>query len=155
MQGPERLSQDERREIRRQAQAATGVRLVREDEHGVRCLFCPGTSFRRSKLRTSDLPQVLLLRYPVRCLTCSQRQYASIPVAGLSVPASVRHSRAPRPQETWKSWTDGSGDDPSIVKARTPSYKPYTTVKVAEAQAGKKPAASKPVRKPEQDDAIW
>ena len=154
MQESHKLSQDERREIRRQAAAATSIRRVREDEHGVRCLFCPGTSFRRSKLRTSDLLHVLVLRYPVRCLTCSQRQFASIPIAGLSVPASVRHSRAPGPKETWKSWTNGSADDPA-QKAQTPSYAPYTTVKVSQAKTSKNPAATKTPKRPEEDDAIW
>jgi hypothetical protein len=154
MQESHKLSQDERREIRRQAAAATSIRRVREDEHGVRCLFCPGTSFRRSKLRTSDLLHVLLLRYPVRCLTCSQRQFASIPVAGLSVPASVRHSRAPGPKETWKSWTNGSADDPA-KKAQTPSYAPYTTVKVSHQGQSKKPGPAKTPKRPEEDDAIW
>jgi len=150
-----KLSQDERREIRRQAAAATSIRRVREDEHGVRCLFCPGTSFRRSKLRTSDLLHVFLLRYPVRCLTCSQRQFASIPVAGLSVPASVRHSRAPGPKETWKSWTNGSADDSAAQNAQAPSYAPYTTVKVAQGKTSKNPAATKTPKRPEEDDAIW
>ena len=154
MQESHKLSQDERREIRRQAAAATSIRRVREDEHGVRCLFCPGTSFRRSKLRTSDLLHVFLLRYPVRCLTCSQRQFASIPIAGLSVPASVRHSRAPGPKETWKSWTNGSADDSAAQKSQTPSHAPYTTVKVAQGQS-KKPVASKAPKRPEEDDAIW
>ncbi|NUQ30464.1 MAG: hypothetical protein HOQ35_18375 [Acidobacteriaceae bacterium] len=155
MQESHKLSQDERREIRRQAAAATSIRRIREDEHGVRCLFCPGTSFRRSKLRTSDLLHVLLLRYPVRCLTCSQRQFASIPVAGLSVPASVRHSRAPGPKETWKSWTNGSADDPATQKSQTPSYAPYTTVKVSQEQSSKKGPAPKAPKRPEEDDAIW
>jgi len=154
MQESHKLSQDERREIRRQAAAATSIRRVREDEHGVRCLFCPGTSFRRSKLRTSDLLHVLFLRYPVRCLTCSQRQFASIPIAGLSVPASVRHSRAPGPKETWKSWTNGSADDPAAQKSQMPSHAPYTTVKVSQG-GSKKPSAPKTPKRPEEDDAIW
>lgn len=153
-----KLTQEERKEIRRQAQAAAGIRKVREDANGVRCMFCPGTSFRRSKLRAVDFFQMLFLRYPVRCLLCSQRQYASFAVAGLSVPSSVRHSRAPRPQETWKSWTSGTSDDPSIVTAHPPSYRPFTTAKLAQIQTSKKKTA-KPAAAPKktgtEDDAIW
>ena len=57
----------------------------------IQCQFCVGRSFRRSRLRSSDLPQMLLLRYPVRCRRCSQRQMVRFTVAGVSVPSHVRH----------------------------------------------------------------
>ena len=59
----------------------------------IQCQFCVGRSFRRSRLRSSDLPQLLLMRYPVRCRRCSQRQMVSFTVAGVSVPSHVRHKQ--------------------------------------------------------------
>ncbi len=59
----------------------------------IQCQFCVGRSFRRSRLRTADLPQLLMMRYPVRCRRCSQRQMVSFTVAGISVPSHVRHKQ--------------------------------------------------------------
>ena len=50
----------------------------------LQCQFCVGQSFRRSRLRAGDLPQLLLMRYPVRCARCSQRQTVSFTVAAVS-----------------------------------------------------------------------
>ena len=57
----------------------------------VQCQFCVGRNFRRSRWRKGDLKQLLLMRYPVRCLRCSQRQWVSFSVAGISVPSHVKH----------------------------------------------------------------
>ena len=57
----------------------------------VHCQFCVGQKFRRSRLRSGDIPQLLLMRYPVRCMRCSQRQTVSFTVAGASIPSFVRH----------------------------------------------------------------
>ena len=57
----------------------------------IQCQFCVGRNFRRSRLRRTDLKQLLLMRYPVRCLRCSQRQMVSFSVAGISVPSHVKH----------------------------------------------------------------
>lgn len=62
-------------------QAASGI--------PIRCQFCPGQRFRRSRLRAADIKQLLLMRYPVRCLFCSQRQMVSFTVAGVSLPSHV------------------------------------------------------------------
>lgn len=59
----------------------------------IQCQFCVGRAFRRSRLRGSDLSQLLLMRYPVRCLRCSQRQMVSFTVAGISVPSHVHHKQ--------------------------------------------------------------
>ena len=59
----------------------------------IQCQFCVGRTFRRSRLRSSDLPQLFLMRYPVRCRRCSQRQMVSFTVAGISVPSHVRHKQ--------------------------------------------------------------
>lgn len=55
----------------------------------IRCQFCVGQRFRRSRLRAADLKHLLLMRYPVRCLFCSQRQMVSFTVAGVSLPSHV------------------------------------------------------------------
>ena len=57
----------------------------------IQCQFCIGRNFRRSRLRQIDLKQLLMMRYPVRCLRCSQRQMVSFSVAGISVPSHAKH----------------------------------------------------------------
>lgn len=59
----------------------------------IQCQFCVGRAFRRSRLRPSDLSQLFLMRYPVRCLRCSQRQMVSFTVAAVSVPSHVHHKQ--------------------------------------------------------------
>ncbi|GAC1355837.1 MAG: hypothetical protein NVSMB3_01470 [Acidobacteriaceae bacterium] len=81
-----------------------------EDRAGVpiRCQFCVGQSFRRSRLRGEDLRSLLLMRYPVRCLRCSQRQLVSFTIAGISLASHVR------PQKKRRSMQQkaGSGQRP-------------------------------------------
>lgn len=60
----------------------------------IQCQFCPCQRFRRSRLRSKDLRELFLMRYPVRCLRCGQRQTVSYTVAAVSVPSHVRHRRA-------------------------------------------------------------
>ena len=62
----------------------------------IQCQFCVGRTFRRSRFRPQDVKHLLLMRYPVRCLRCSQRQMVSFTVAGISVASKVRHSRPGR-----------------------------------------------------------
>jgi hypothetical protein len=70
----------------------------------IQCHFCPGQSFRRSRLRIDDLKQLFMMRYPVRCLRCSQRQMVSFTQAGISVPSHVKQRRA-RHESQQKHWT--------------------------------------------------
>ena len=44
----------------------------------LRCRNCGMLSFRRSRLRNTDLVRLLLLQYPVRCRKCLERTYAFI-----------------------------------------------------------------------------
>jgi hypothetical protein len=76
--------------------------------HGVpiQCQFCSGQSFRRSSLRTDDIPQILLMRYPVRCLRCGQRQMVSYTIASLALSSSERPRRRHRPVDPSKRWID-------------------------------------------------
>ena len=66
-----------------------------EDRAGVpiRCQFCVGQKFRRSRLRSNDFRSLLLMRYPVRCLRCAQRQLVSFTIAGISLASNVRPQR--------------------------------------------------------------
>ncbi len=57
----------------------------------IQCQFCVGRNFRRSRWRKGDFKQLLLMRYPVRCLRCSQRQWVSFSVAGISIPSHAKH----------------------------------------------------------------
>ena len=44
----------------------------------VHCRICGRSDFRAARFRERDLPHLLLLQYPVRCRTCSERSYTSI-----------------------------------------------------------------------------
>ena len=72
----------------------------------IQCQFCSGQSFRRSTLRGEDFKLLLLMRYPVRCLRCNQRQGVSFTVASISLSSKVKPKRPRRntPQES--SWTE-------------------------------------------------
>ncbi len=70
-----------------------------DEERGgvpIRCQFCIGQKFRRSRLRTEDIRSLLLMRYPVRCTRCAQRQLVSFTVAGISLASSARPQRKRR-----------------------------------------------------------
>jgi hypothetical protein len=71
----------------------------------IQCQFCPGQSFRRSRVRWEDLNQIFLMRYPVRCLRCGQRQTVSFTVAGISVPSHVKQRRARQIVAGDANWT--------------------------------------------------
>lgn len=74
------------------------------DPLDVHCQYCPGQQFRRSRLRAKDLRDIALMRYPVRCLRCSQRQFVSFTVAGLAISSTVKHSR---PKKAGENWPEG------------------------------------------------
>lgn len=76
--------------------------------HGVpiQCQFCSGKEFRRSTLRGDDFTQILLMRYPVRCLRCGQRQLVSYTIASISLSSSIKPRRRHRPVDPSKRWID-------------------------------------------------
>ena len=76
--------------------------------HGVpiQCQYCSGQAFRRSTLRGDDFFQMLLMRYPVRCLRCSQRQGVSFTVAGVSLSSKDRPKRPSRNTPITGAWTE-------------------------------------------------
>ena len=57
-----------------------------------RCQFCGGSSLRRSRVRVSDLPWLLVLHWPVRCRRCSKRQFVFLTVARRIIAASAPHA---------------------------------------------------------------
>ena len=42
------------------------------------CDACGSRRFRLSRFRLSDLPRLFAFLYPVRCVLCEQRSYASL-----------------------------------------------------------------------------
>lgn len=72
----------------------------------IACAFCGNTRFRRSRVRLPDLMEVLLLRYPLRCMRCNQRQYGSYLTAGLSLPPKSHGVRVAHGSDTWQAWTE-------------------------------------------------
>ncbi len=72
----------------------------------IQCQYCPGQSFRRSRLRAQDLKHLFFMRYPVRCLRCGQRQTVSFTVAGISVPSHVKQRRARHTLGEHKHWVE-------------------------------------------------
>ncbi len=65
----------------------------------IQCQFCPGQAFRRSRLRIGDVQGLFLMRYPVRCLRCGQRQTVSFAIASVSVPSHIKQRRHRRSAE--------------------------------------------------------
>ena len=74
-----------------------------------RCDFCGGASLRRSRLRASDLPWLLVLHWPVRCRRCSKRQHVFVADARRIIAA---HTPEVRMQDTWKNFT--TGESPAL-----------------------------------------
>ena len=69
----------------------------------IQCQFCVGQTFRRSRLRAADLTSLLLMRFPVRCIRCAQRQAVSFTVAGISMPSYLRRRDSPPPPARYGS----------------------------------------------------
>jgi DNA-directed RNA polymerase subunit RPC12/RpoP len=112
-----RFKDDHKESSRRRHSSHTRASyLGTESRNGapIRCQYCSGQSFRRSSLRSQDLTEILLMRYPVRCLRCSQRQLVSFTVAGISISSSIkikkRGSRNSLPVQWKDPFKDRSGD---------------------------------------------
>ena len=97
-----------RRRQRPQSSHSTTPYLGVNALHGVpiQCQFCSGQDFRRSTLRGEDFTQLLLMRYPVRCLRCSQRQGVSFTVAGLSLSSKIKPKRPDRNTPLPGAWVE-------------------------------------------------
>ena len=70
----------------------------------LRCHFCGGASLRRSRFRATDLPWVLVLRWPVRCRRCSKRQFVFFIDARRIIAANTPELRM---QDSWQNFTAG------------------------------------------------
>ena len=44
----------------------------------MKCAQCGSSQFRTSRFRREDLFRLLWLRYPIRCRSCQQRDYAGV-----------------------------------------------------------------------------
>ena len=84
----------------------------------IQCQFCPGQGFRRSTLRAEDLKDLFLMRYPVRCLRCSQRQVVSFTIAGISVPSHVRQRRAKHLVMQHQHWSEPTATERPVPQAQ-------------------------------------
>jgi hypothetical protein len=90
----------------------------------IRCQFCSGQTFRRSTLRGDDFTDILLMRYPVRCLRCSQRQLVSFTIASLSLSSSVKPRRKHRPMDLSARWVDFTKHPDPRMPGATESTEP-------------------------------
>ncbi len=70
-----------------------------------RCQFCGGSSLRRSRLRGSDLPWLLVLHWPVRCRRCSKRQFVFFTIARQIIAASAPHAPEEHSGGSWQNFT--------------------------------------------------
>jgi hypothetical protein len=99
---------DRKRRHRRHSSPKPTPYLGLDPYHGVpiQCQFCSGKDFRRSSLRSEDFSEILLMRYPVRCLRCGQRQMVSYTIASLAISSSIKPRRRHRPVDPSKRWID-------------------------------------------------
>ena len=94
--------------------------VVADVEYGngsvIQCQYCPGRVFRRSRLRSRDLQDLLFMRYPVRCLRCGQRQMVSFTIAGVSVPSHIKQRRHRRSADKFANWPPAGTADGGTPK---------------------------------------
>ncbi len=72
----------------------------------IACQFCGFTRFRRSKVRLGDISEFVLLRLPVRCLRCNQRQHQGVLTSVLAIGPKSHGPRLAKGRDTWKNWTE-------------------------------------------------
>jgi len=146
-----------------------------QDAMDIRCMYCPGQMFRRSRLRAKDVLLIARMRYSARCLRCGQRQTVNFMVAGSAVPSNVKQARSLRNTETWKEFTSNSAPEMAPVGKWTPLQpviaQTYTLKDVApeaplvpivtevygvrESSPAPAKASAPAVKKPVDDQSIW
>jgi hypothetical protein len=130
----------------RDVRAKDGIHLTHlkkaSEPPAPRCRFCPGHEFRRSRFRARDALRLLLLRYPVRCLRCRQRQTITVFAAARAESWKVRIERTPEPTDSWPIFT--LDRRPEFIAAP----QPLVAIPVAA-------SASTPVRPPEPLQPRW
>jgi hypothetical protein len=72
---------------------------------GSGCRFCNGPNLRRSRFRAQDVPWLLTMQWPVRCLSCNKRQYALWPRARRASSSDTPHTPELRGKESWQNYT--------------------------------------------------
>jgi hypothetical protein len=90
-------------------------------QHGC-CRFCKSRRFIRSSLRGVDVFSIFLLRYPVRCLRCRQRQFTDFLTASLSLAAGSPVYSSQKKRENWGAWTSGSDREAAQALLRQMNY---------------------------------
>jgi DNA-directed RNA polymerase subunit RPC12/RpoP len=103
----------------------------------VGCEYCGYNRFRRSRVRFPDLFEAARMRFPMRCMRCSQRQYQSVDIFLLSAPAKSHGPRLAAGVDTWQNWTKSTPETPT-------STRPMTTAVGTRAQRLAKPVAGAP-----------
>jgi hypothetical protein len=91
------------------------------------CGFCGNTKFRRSRVRIHDVGELLMLRYPLRCTRCNQRQYSYFVTAAYALPPRSHVARVDRGRDTWKAWTEHEQNSPTLQRPMTTSIGPKAT----------------------------
>jgi hypothetical protein len=69
------------------------------------CRFCNIGLLRRSRMRPTDLPWLLVLRWPVRCLRCSKRQYLLWHRAMQVLSSHTPHAPELLARQSWQNYT--------------------------------------------------
>lgn len=113
----------------REGQAGPGTE-VQEDAQpytapvpggAIACIFCGHSKFRRSRVLFSDLREMLLLRYPVRCMRCHQRQHGYLLTAALAHASKSPSTNVARGADTWQAWTGDRQDAQPLRRPMTTS----------------------------------
>jgi hypothetical protein len=102
----------------------------------IQCQVCSGQGFRRSRLRAEDFKQIFMMRYPVRCLRCGQRQMVSFTVAGISVPSHVKQRQARKLSNQQKFWAEPVKESLRPKDTRGPKLSESEEAKVAGEKSG-------------------
>ena len=104
-----------------QIEPYAAVPTMSVDDGVIGCVFCTNPTFRRSRVRIHDIVELLLLRYPMRCMRCNQRQYGYFLTAGMALGPRSQSARVARGKETWKAWTESEMNGHSLQRPMTTS----------------------------------
>jgi len=85
------------------------------------CRFCNIGALRRSRMRREDVPWLLALRWPVRCLRCSKRQYLFWPMALQALSSHTPHSPELLAKQSWQTYTGSAASTPAATSPLPPS----------------------------------
>jgi hypothetical protein len=79
----------------------------------LRCPLCGSSNFRASRFRVEDIAELLVLKYPVRCLICLERSYGfAVNLIGMKRRGNRRKAEAALngPQATSSSLQTSNGN---------------------------------------------